>query len=169
MPFDRLIQNIVLSSEKISAEGQFYLKRIDKKFLICLWAIVFAICSGWWVYDAAPADILTPVTIIVVLSFIPVIDLMRNGKRAILNPAIVFCSTFTIVYAFSAFNSFDSIYVDLNMDAIMPRALWWACASLALFLLGYYTPIAEHLVPLAPRLNLQLPSRRLQYLCWVCI
>jgi hypothetical protein len=157
------------AADQASAEAQFSLKRIDKKFLVCLWAGLFILCGWWWLFDTAPTEILRPVTVIVLLSCIPILDLMRKGKGAVINPALVFCATFTVVYAFSAFNSFDSIFVDLNMDAIMPRALWWACAGLALFLLGYYMPIADRLVPLAPRLNLQFSNRKLQYLCRVCI
>src|SRR2546421_270285 len=163
------VNRFTSSADQVSAEGQFYLKRVDKKFLVCLWAILFIICGGWWVFDAAPTEILRPVTIIILLSCIPILDLMRKGKGAIINPALVFCATFMVTYAFSAFNSFDSIYVDLNLDTIMPRALWWACAGLALFLVGYYLPIANHLVPLAPRLYLQFSNRKLQQLCRICI
>jgi hypothetical protein len=150
-------------------EGQFFLKRIDKKYLVCLWVALFLVCSSWWIFGLAPAEILRPVTIIILLSCIPILDLMRKGRGAIINPAIVFCATFMVTYAFSAFNSFDSIYVDLNMDAIMPSSLWWACAGLALFLIGYYLPIANHLIPLAPRLNLQFSNRRLQRLSQICV
>jgi hypothetical protein len=165
----KLVNKPALAADPELAEGQLTLKRIDKKFLLCLWAGVFIMCGGWWVFDAAPSNILRPVTVILLLSCIPILDLMRRGKGAIINPALVFCATFTMVYAFSAFNSFDSIYVDLNMEEIMPRALWWACAGLALFLIGYYMPIADHLIPLAPRLNLQFSNRNLQHLCRGCI
>src|SRR5205085_8930130 len=161
--------NRLVSETTLSTEGQFYLRRIDKKFLVCLWAGLFVLCGWWWVFDVAPADILKPVTLILILSCFPILDLMRRGKGIVLDPAVVFCATFIVVYAFSAFNSFDSIYVDLDMELIMPRALWWACLGLALFLIGYYLPLGNRLAQLAPSLRLKLPNRSLQSLCWVCI
>lgn len=151
------------------SEGQFYLKRIDRKFLLCFGAGLYILCGLWWLFNAAPVSILQPITIIILLSCIPILDLMRKGRGSIINPALVFCITFAVVYGFSAFNSYDSIYVDLDMYQIMPRALWWACAGLALFLIGYYLPIADRLIPLAPQLRLEVPNRGLQRLCWISI
>ena len=144
----------------------FDLRKSDRWFLSLILLGLLMYCLFLWGFSTIPESILMPVTVMMFLSTVPIIDILRRNKGVIINPAFAFSTTFLVLYGFSALNSYKSTYAGIDMTSAMPKALWYACAGLGLFLFGYYSPIGANLASYLPSFPKQVSTQGLQIFFW---
>ncbi|MBV9926102.1 MAG: oligosaccharide repeat unit polymerase [Acidobacteria bacterium] len=144
----------------------FQIRQADRYFLMLLSVGAVAKCF----FSSAPSEIIQPVVVLSILAFIPVgLLLKRDVSGIIINPAIIFCGTFLVVYGYSALNSYDATVANLHMEQVMPTALWWACVGLAAFILGYLMPLGGKVSTLLPSFPQYDSDKKIQWFCWASI
>lgn len=140
----------------------------DRYFLLLVIVLVAALCY----LSSAPANLILPVCVMAILCIIPVAHLFKPGKHGVLlNPAIIFCGTFWVIYGLGALNSYETqaarltLVANINFEDSMPRAVWWACAGLLSFFVGYYSGWGEKLSALIPPLPQRSSLSKVRKLC----